>query len=118
MNRLLSGGGGQNRLKFPFILKLKQKFQRFRRKKRLNSRLLHYVEKLTPPTYLTKIDIHLADSCNLNCFGCSHFSQIAQSKFLDIQAYERDIKALSAVTQGFIGKIQLMGGEPLAKSKL
>ena len=118
MNRLLSGGGGQNRLKFPFILKLKQKFQRFRRKKRLNSRLLHYVEKLTPPTYLTKIDIHLADSCNLNCFGCSHFSQIAQSKFPDIQAYERDIKALSAVTQGFIGKIQLMGGEPLAKSKL
>ncbi|AWI34577.1 hypothetical protein [Helicobacter apodemus] len=72
---------------------------------------MHYVEKLTPPAYLTKIDIHLADSCNLNCFGCSHFSQIAQSKFPDIQAYERDIKALSAVTQGFIGKIQLMGGE-------
>lgn len=26
-------GGGQNKLNFPFILKLKQQFQRFRRKK-------------------------------------------------------------------------------------
>ncbi len=43
------GGGGQNKLNFPFILKLKQQFQRFRLKKRLNSRLLHYVQKLTPP---------------------------------------------------------------------
>ncbi len=43
------GGGGTNKLNFPFILKLKQQFQRFRLKKRLNSRLLHYVQKLTPP---------------------------------------------------------------------
>ena len=91
-------GGGQNKLNFPFILKLKQQFQRFRRKKRLNSRLLHYVEKLTPPTYLTKIDIHLADHCNLNCFGCSHFSQVAQPKLPTLQTYEKDIKTLSANT--------------------
>lgn len=49
MKRAINGGGGQNKLNFPFILKLKQQFQRFRLKKRLNSRLLHYVQKLTPP---------------------------------------------------------------------
>nr|WP_281173581.1 radical SAM protein [Helicobacter rodentium] len=57
--------------------------------------------------------MHLADHCNLNCFGCSHFSQVAQPKFPTLQTYEKDIKASSAITQGFIGKIQLMGGEPL-----
>lgn len=49
MKRAINRGGGQNKLNFPFILKLKQQFQRFRLKKRLNSRLLHYVQKLTPP---------------------------------------------------------------------
>lgn len=49
MKRAINREGGQNKLNFPFILKLKQQFQRFRLKKRLNSRLLHYVQKLTPP---------------------------------------------------------------------
>ncbi|WP_416861366.1 hypothetical protein [Helicobacter ganmani] len=54
MKQAINRGGGQNKLNFPFILKLKQQFQRFRLKKRLNSRLLHYVQKLTPPLILQK----------------------------------------------------------------
>ncbi len=41
MKRAINRGGGQNKLNFPFILKLKQQFQRFRLKKRL---LRHYAQ--------------------------------------------------------------------------
>lgn len=67
--------------------------------------------------YIRQIAIMVAEHCNLNCYGCSHCSPLAEPEFLDINSYERDLErlALLAFQQGGLGIdiIQLQGGEPL-----
>jgi len=62
---------------------------------------------------LKKIEVHLAEHCNLNCAYCTHCSPIAQQGFANIEQFERDFIKLSKLTNGNIGYIKLMGGEPL-----
>lgn len=62
---------------------------------------------------LLRFQVNVADHCNLNCKGCTAFSPIAESKFIDIDSYERDCKRLSDLTGGKIELIDLLGGEPL-----
>lgn len=78
-----------------------------------NEQAISYLQKLTPQPFLQLIEIHLAESCNLNCFSCSHFSQLAPNEMPDIQSYEKEIKRLSEITNGLVGRFHLMGGEPL-----
>ena len=63
--------------------------------------------------YLNHIDIHLVEHCNLNCAHCCHCSSVAETEFLDIVQYERDIAILSKLTNGSINDVLLLGGEPL-----
>ncbi|MBK2001097.1 radical SAM protein [Campylobacter sp. 2018MI35] len=72
-----------------------------------------HLRKITPQAFLEIIEIHVSESCNLNCFGCNHFSQIAEKKFPDIEKFQQDMKELSNITKGLIGTFRLMGGEPL-----
>jgi hypothetical protein len=58
-------------------------------------------------------EINLADHCNLNCQCCSHFSPIAEKHFVDCVQLERDLKRLYELVDGKIGKVLLIGGEPL-----
>lgn len=67
---------------------------------------------------LEKIDIHLTDHCNLNCKGCTHFSPLAEKFFLDIDVFERDVKRYSKLSKGKLGKLFLLGGEPLLHPEL
>ena len=53
-----------------------------------NEQAISYLQKLTPQPCLQLIEIHLAESCNLNCFSCSHFSQLATNEMPNIQSYE------------------------------
>ena len=62
--------------------------------------------------YLSYLEIHLADHCNLNCKGCGHFSPIAEKRFADLNSFERDMKQLQRLFST-IHKVVLMGGEPL-----
>lgn len=78
-----------------------------------NEQTISYLQKLTPQAYLNQVEIHLAESCNLNCFSCNHFSQLAPNEMPDIQSYEKEIKRLSEITNGLVGRFHLMGGEPL-----
>lgn len=73
----------------------------------------HAIKRTTPQAYLKSIDIHLADHCNLNCFSCFHFSQIAEESYYDINIFEKDIERLSKITNGLVETFNLMGGEPL-----
>lgn len=43
------------------------------------------LRKLTPQTYLKLVEIHLAEHCNLNCFSCSHFSQLSPKHFPSLE---------------------------------
>jgi organic radical activating enzyme len=59
------------------------------------------------------IEFQLAEHCNLNCAGCDHFSPLAEEEYADIAVVEKDMARLSALTNGYIKKICLIGGEPV-----
>jgi MoaA/NifB/PqqE/SkfB family radical SAM enzyme len=59
------------------------------------------------------LHIHLTDHCNLNCRGCDNFSPLSPEIFADIAVVERDYARISELSNGQVGEIQLLGGEPL-----
>ena len=61
------------------------------------------------------LDVQVCDHCNLRCAGCLHFAPLAGERFLDLDAYVRDLAQLAAIEGigGYFGSIVLMGGEPL-----
>ena len=61
---------------------------------------------------LDYIEFHLADHCNLNCAGCSHFSPYADRKLADIESVRRDFTRLKTLFSN-IRHMRIMGGEPL-----
>jgi len=69
--------------------------------------------------YLRKIsneflfEVQLADHCNLNCVGCSHFSPVANEHFLDVDRYKKDCERFSELAKKYVVLIHLCGGEPL-----
>lgn len=42
---------------------------------------------------LRYIETHISDKCNLKCNGCTHFSNIAEDDFVDIDNFKRDREA-------------------------
>ena len=82
-----------------------------------NNRILDNInfqlDKITPKANINIIEIHLTEHCNLNCQCCSHFSNLAEPEFTNIEVFERDIKRLSELSNGEVNIIHLMGGEPL-----
>jgi len=67
--------------------------------------------------HLAYVELHLADHCNLNCKGCTHFSPIAEKRYADLNEHERDMKQLQRLFST-IDKIVLMGGEPLLNPQI
>ena len=67
--------------------------------------------KMFLPT-LDYLETHVVDHCNLNCKGCSHFCNLAEEKFIDVESIRKDFVQLSKVYKN-IKVIRLMGGEPL-----
>lgn len=62
---------------------------------------------------LHQLEVSLADHCNLNCKGCSHFSNLVpQATFLDKRQFGRDVRRLSELFSQ-IRTFFLLGGEPL-----
>ena len=61
------------------------------------------------------LDVQVCDHCNLRCAGCLHFAPLAAEKYLDLNAYARDLERLASIegVGGYFGTIVLMGGEPL-----
>lgn len=59
------------------------------------------------------LECHLADHCNLNCAGCSHFSPLSGEKLCDYCSFERDLKRMKELFPGKVRRIRLLGGEPL-----
>lgn len=58
------------------------------------------------------LEYHLADHCNLNCAGCSHFSPIAEPRFASLDRFEENLRKLKEWNFE-IGQFNLLGGEPL-----
>ena len=76
----------------------------------LNKLLDFHLRKITPMAFLEVVEIQLAEHCNLNCFGCNHFSQIAQKEFLSLETFTKDLTRLSEISKGLIRRLMLLGG--------
>lgn len=61
---------------------------------------------------LDYLEFHLADHCNLNCAGCTHFAPYASKRFAEIKQVERDFTRLKMLFKN-IRHVRIMGGEPL-----
>ncbi|GHV76217.1 hypothetical protein AGMMS49942_10380 [Spirochaetia bacterium] len=70
------------------------------------------------PRKLLRLDVHLADHCNLNCRGCEHLSPLGEEKLLALDTFERDCARLSELSGGRIAELSLLGGEPLLHPRL
>ena len=68
---------------------------------------------LRSTVYDFHFEFHLAEHCNLNCIGCTHFSPLAEPEFLEVEDFRNDIERLSYLTGGNARFINLLGGEPL-----
>lgn len=62
---------------------------------------------------ILNFEVQVVEHCNLNCAGCDHFSPIAKKEFLDLMWYTKDLNRLAEITEGNVGRIKLLGGEPL-----
>lgn len=67
--------------------------------------------------YLNYLEICINDFCNMNCKGCSHFSNLAPKEFEDFEQVKSDIIRLRQIFS-HIDKIRIMGGEPLLNPDL
>lgn len=78
--------------------------------------ILHPYKDVLPE--LMQIEFHLADHCNLNCKGCSHFSNLVPTPtFPDKEQFIRDLHQLA----GYFSQIHnfyLLGGEPLLNPEI
>ena len=64
-------------------------------------------------------EIHLTDSCNLNCASCFHFAPLAEKNTdYPIEEFEKDIQRISRLFNGKFGWIHIMGGEPLLNKRI
>ena len=63
-------------------------------------------------TFLSQVEFHLVDHCNLNCACCNHFTPVTPEHFFKIEDIVSDFKKLKKIFDN-IGKIFILGGEPL-----
>lgn len=76
---------------------------------------------LTPmlqDSYLSYLEFHVADHCNLNCKYCTHYSPLVEGEvFTDFETWKKDIAQLKRYIND-IGVIRILGGEPLLNPQL
>ncbi|MCX4377077.1 MAG: radical SAM protein [Lachnospiraceae bacterium] len=66
---------------------------------------------------LSTLETNVVDYCNLNCKGCSHFSNLfSKGSQISFEQFQNDIKNLS--DKVFIRQFNLLGGEVFLSDKL
>jgi hypothetical protein len=82
------------------------------------SKIRGRLKKSIGTAVLEGIDISVAEHCNMACYSCNHFSQLAEPVYADLAETEQDLKRLSELSMGNIPAIMLVGGEPLLNPEL
>ena len=105
-----------------FMLKVKNKkfnpiYSSVDRVNFLEQKIEGMIKRSTPQPFLRYFEVHLTEHCNLKCKSCTHFSCIAEEEYTDINIFENDIKRMSELSNGNVGIINLLGGEPLLHPK-
>ena len=67
--------------------------------------------------YLTHLETHICDHCNLNCKACNNFSPFVRKRVpVSLEQWEQDIKRIASVYK--VRKVNFLGGEPLLEPDL
>lgn len=66
---------------------------------------------------LPQVEMHIVDSCNLNCRGCAHFSPIFPNDFPDLNSRLSDVKKLKSKLSHII-RFFILGGEPFLNPEI
>jgi organic radical activating enzyme len=66
---------------------------------------------------LPQVEMHIIDSCNLNCRGCTHFSPIFPNTLPDLNSRLSDVKQLKEKLS-FIMRFYILGGEPFLNPEI
>ncbi len=62
--------------------------------------------------FISYVEVHITDHCNLKCNHCSHFCNLIDEEiFIDLEQFKKDFDILSKKI--YIKRIRIMGGEPL-----
>lgn len=68
--------------------------------------------------YLSYLEYHVADHCNLNCKYCTHYSPLVpQPVYTEYEGFAADLRQLKKYIAD-IGVIRILGGEPLLNPEL
>lgn len=84
----------------------------------LNPAVYLYRKRLKAKEKPLMFEVHLAEHCNLNCKGCSHFSPLAREEFADPEECGRDMARLGELLGDQVSVIHLLGGEPLLHPRI
>ena len=84
----------------------------------LPSRVQDFLTRaLGAETFLSQVEFHLVDHCNLNCAHCDHFTPLSKPCFIPVEDILSDFKKLKRIFDN-VGKIYILGGEPLLHPQL
>ncbi len=76
-----------------------------------NSEYIIWLDQIHKPV-IPYLETHIMDSCNLNCKGCTHFSNLYEKESkVFLKQFKNDIKQLAK--KCFVIQLRLLGGEPL-----
>ena len=79
---------------------------------------LDFVEPYYSAKYLPYLEFHVADHCNMNCKACEHYSALVKEpRFTDLEKFTRDFEQLHKFIDD-IGRIRILGGEPLLNPEI
>ena len=71
----------------------------------------------TEKAFLPYMEANLIDSCNLNCKGCTHYSNLfSDDDFYSLENFARDIRRVADTVD--VVTFRLLGGEPLKLKNL
>lgn len=95
------------------MIKKRSKLYKFFRSKYY---LIRGKKKKRLPFYF---EIHITDSCNLNCAGCDHFSSLAKENAIyPFEKFREDMIQMKKLFGDDIDHIHLFGGEPLTNNRV
>ena len=66
---------------------------------------------------LPELELHIADNCNLNCKGCTHFSPLFDDLGLPYEEKIGGLEKLKGLVSN-IARLSILGGEPLLNPEL
>lgn len=83
-----------------------------------NLYIQHLITPMIDDSYLSYLEYHIADHCNLNCKYCTHYSPLVKDPvFRDLNELKNDLEMLHKYIKD-IGVIRILGGEPTLNAEL